>query len=135
MECLDGVNLKTYMSRNTLTTARIADLACRSPAHSARRTPRTSSTAISTGQSDRVGNRDREGAGLRTGAAFQDRRHDELGPQGSTMPGRPMGTANYMAPERILQLPLDPRSDLFSLGVVSVRDGHGKAPLCRSLPI
>src|SRR4029453_1214510 len=42
----------------------------------------------------------------------------ELGPDGSTIPGRPMGTANYMAPERILQLPLDPRSDLFSLGVV-----------------
>jgi len=27
MECLDGVNLKTYMSRNTLTTERIAELA------------------------------------------------------------------------------------------------------------
>jgi serine/threonine protein kinase len=37
---------------------------------------------------------------------------------GSTIPGRPLGTANYMAPERILQEPLEPRSDLFSLGVV-----------------
>src|SRR6185436_3702594 len=26
MECLDGINLKTYMSRNLLTTAQIADL-------------------------------------------------------------------------------------------------------------
>jgi serine/threonine protein kinase len=35
---------------------------------------------------------------------------------GSTIPGRPLGTANYMAPERIMQGPLDPRSDLFSAG-------------------
>ena len=60
---------------------------------------------------------------------------DELGPDGSTIPGRPMGTANYMAPERILQLPLDPRSDLFSLGVVMYRDGHGEAAVCRRLPV
>jgi len=39
-------------------------------------------------------------------------------PQGSTLIGRPKGTVNYMAPERILQEPPDPRSDLFSVGVM-----------------
>ncbi len=58
----------------------------------------------------------------------------ELGPEGSTIPGRPMGTANYMAPERILQLPLDPRSDLFSLGVVMYEMTTGRLPFAGASP-
>jgi serine/threonine protein kinase len=49
-------------------------------------------------------------------------------------PGRPFGTVNYMAPERILETPVDPRSDVFSLGVVMYEMASKRRPFAGSSP-
>jgi eukaryotic-like serine/threonine-protein kinase len=53
---------------------------------------------------------------------------------GLDAPGRPLGTANYMAPERILELPVDPRSDIFSLGVLMYEMATNRRPFAGSSP-
>jgi serine/threonine protein kinase len=129
MERLDGTTLKVYMARKTLDTAEIADIAAQI----------TEALAVAHARS--VIHRD-----IKPGNIFVSdqlrvkvldfglaRRlptatDDANGMQGSTIPGRPLGTASYMAPERILQLPLDARSDLFSLGVVIYEMATGRLP-------
>jgi serine/threonine protein kinase len=135
MERVDGVNLKTYMARAMLETAAIIDIA----AQIAR--------ALDAAHAKGVVHRDikpgniivtetRQVKVLDFGLArrFRTDETGELGLDGSTIPGRPMGTANYMAPERILQLPVDPRSDLFSLGVVIYEMATGRLPFAGASP-
>jgi len=135
MECLEGVNLKTYMARNTLDTAAIGGIAMQitdalAAAHAkgiVHRDIKPGNIVVSDARKVKV---------LDFGLARRFRMPETgtLGLEGSTIPGRPMGTANYMAPERILQLPLDPRSDLFSVGVVIYEMATGRLPFAGASP-
>jgi serine/threonine-protein kinase len=135
MESVDGVNLKVFLSRHTLTTIEIAELGMQiasalDAAHAkgiVHRDIKPGNLIVSESRAVKV---------LDFGLArrFRTADTDELGPDGSTIPGRPIGTANYMAPERILQLPLDPRSDLFSLGVVMYEMATGRLPFAGASP-
>src|SRR5688572_4441952 len=135
MECVEGVNLKTYMSRHRLSTAEIVDIslqiaAALGLAHAkgiVHRDIKPGNIIVSNERHVKV---------LDFGLArrFKTDETHELGPEGSTILGRPMGTANYMAPERILQLPLDPRCDFFSLGVVMYEMATGRLPFAAVSP-
>lgn len=135
MECVDGTNLKTYMARHTLETAELVDIALQI------------ADALQSAHSKGIVHRDIKPGNVILGAhgqvkvldfglarKFRSEDTGEIGLEGSTIPGRPMGTANYMAPERILQLPLDPRSDLFSLGVVIYEMATGRLPFAGASP-
>jgi len=136
MERLEGVNLKVYMSRKQLETREVVDIALQITA------------ALAAAHAQGVVHRD-----IKPGNIFVSttghvkvldfglaRRYmlpetgQMLSMEGSTIPGRPLGTANYMAPERILQLPLDPRCDLFSLGVVIYEMATGRLPFAAASP-
>jgi serine/threonine protein kinase len=135
MERCEGVNLKTYMARKTLETAEVVDIALQithalGAAHAkgvVHRDIKPGNIVVSDTGQVKV---------LDFGLARRFRMADTgaLGIDGSTMPGRPLGTANYMAPERILQMPLDPRSDLFSVGVVIYEMATGRLPFAGTSP-
>ena len=129
MERLDGTTLKVYMARKTLDTPEIADIAtgitqALAVAHAKgiiHRDIKPGNIFIGEHQEVKV---------LDFGLARRLPMPDDSGRMmdGSTIPGRPLGTASYMAPERILQMPLDARSDLFSLGVVIYEMATGRLP-------
>jgi serine/threonine protein kinase len=135
MECVAGVNLKTYMARKTIETPELAAIALQitralEAAHAkgiVHRDIKPGNIIVSDDSAVKV---------LDFGLArrFKSADTGELGLEGSTMPGRPIGTANYMAPERILQMPLDPRCDLFSLGVVMFEMATGRLPFAGASP-
>jgi serine/threonine protein kinase len=135
MERVDGLNLKLHMARRTLGTAEVVDIALQVTA------------ALDAAHAAGIVHRDIKPGNILVGSNGQVKVLDfglarrfmmpdtgELILGGSTIPGRPMGTANYMAPERILQLPLDPRSDLFSLGVVIYEMATGRLPFGGASP-
>ena len=135
MERCDGVSLKTYISRRTLETAEIVDIALQV------------TDALAAAHDKGIVHRDIKPGNIVVSDAGQVKVLDfglarrfrivetgQMGPDGSTIIGRPLGTANYMAPERILQMPLDPRSDLFSLGVVVYEMATGRLPFAGASP-
>ena len=136
MERCEGINLKLHMARHELTTPEVVGIALQitqalDAAHASRivhRDIKPGNIVVTPAGQVKV---------LDFGLARRFTAPDDTGPlvlEGSTIPGRPMGTANYMAPERILQEPVDPRSDLFSLGVVMYEMATGRLPFGGSSP-
>ena len=135
MECVEGLNLKTYMSRRALTTQQIVEITLQiAGALEAAHAKGIVHRDIKPGNILVTDRGDVKVLDFGLARRFKTGDTDELGIEGSTIPGRPMGTANYMAPERILQLPLDPRSDLFSLGVVIYEMATGRLPFAGASP-
>jgi eukaryotic-like serine/threonine-protein kinase len=135
MERCEGVNLKAHMARTTLATPEIVAIAAQIAA------------ALEAAHTAGIVHRDIKPGNIMVSAAGEVKVLDfglarrfmlpdtgEVVLGGSTIPGRPVGTPNYMAPERILQLPLDPRSDLFSLGVVIYEMATGRLPFGGASP-
>ena len=135
MERITGVNLKLHMARGTLPDQEIIDIA------------RQVAMALQAAHEEGIVHRDIKPGNIMVaedgvvkvldfGLArrFMMPETGEVTMYGSTIPGRPLGTANYMAPERIAQGPLDPRSDLFSLGVVIYEMATGRLPFAAASP-
>ncbi|MBI4486286.1 MAG: serine/threonine protein kinase [Acidobacteria bacterium] len=135
MERVEGRNLKLHMARQRLATADVVAIALQVTA------------ALEAAHTAGVVHRDIKPGNIivgRTGGVkvldfglarrFMLPASGEGVIGGSTIPGRPIGTVNYMAPERILQLPLDPRCDLFSLGVVIYELATGRLPFGGASP-
>jgi eukaryotic-like serine/threonine-protein kinase len=134
MERLEGANLKVHMARKSLETAEVVDIASQV------------AEALDAAHGRGIIHRDIKPGNifiadkglvkvLDFGLARRLPPPDAPEPKdGSTILGRPLGTASYMAPERILQLPLDGRSDLFSLGVVIYEMATGRLPFTAASP-
>jgi serine/threonine protein kinase len=135
MERLEGVSLQVHMARGRLQTKAIIDIALQvtealAAAHAkgvVHRDIKPGNIFVSTDGLVKVMD-----FGLARRFMLPDT--GQMVPDGTTIPGRPLGTINYMAPERILQMPLDPRSDLFSLGVVIYEMATNRRPFASVSP-
>jgi eukaryotic-like serine/threonine-protein kinase len=129
MEYVEGANLKAHMERRMLPTSEVIRIALQS------------ALALSAAHTAGIVHRDIKPGNIMVGRTghvkvldFGLARRFQLSTGGrrtsdeTTIPGRPMGTVNYMAPERIIQELRDPRSDLFSLGVVIYEMATGHRP-------
>jgi len=135
MERIDGANLKTYMAREEMDTSRIIDVAMQiTGALAAAHAKGIVHRDIKPGNVMVSGDGHVKVLDFGLARQFKMPGTNETGLEGSTIPGRPLGTANYMAPERILQLPLDPRCDLFSLGVIIYEMATSRLPFAGASP-
>ena len=108
MERLEGVNLKVHMARNSLDTAEIVDITLQV------------TDALAAAHAKGVVHRDIKPGNIFVGTDGRVKVLDfglarrfmlpETGQplEGSTIPGRPLGTANYMAPEPPATSPVGP---------------------------
>src|SRR5262245_53905808 len=129
MERLEGISLQVHMARRRLPTKEIIDIALQV------------TEALAAAHAKGVVHRDIKPGNIFVGTdglvkvvdfglarRFMLPETGQTVVDGTTILGRPIGTVNYMAPERILQMPLDPRSDLFSLGVVMYEMATNRLP-------
>lgn len=136
MEYLEGVNLKVYMATKALETAEIVDIALQiadalDAAHAkgiVHRDVKPANVVINTSGQVKV-------VDFGLARRFRPAETDGAADRGSTIVGRPLGTANYMAPERILQIRVDSRSDLFSLGVMIYEMATRRPPFGGASPL
>lgn len=135
MERLEGSNLKLHMARKQLSTNEIVDIAMQvSDALAAAHAQGIVHRDIKPGNIFVCGDGRVKVLDFGLARRFMLPETGEIVIDGSTVIGRPMGTANYMAPERILQKPPDPRADLFSLGVVLYEMATGRLPFAAASP-
>jgi len=135
MERLEGVSLQVHLARGRLQTKEIIDIALQvtealAAAHAkgvVHRDIKPGNIFVSTDGLVKVMD-----FGLARRFMVPDT--GQMVPDETVIPGRPLGTMNYMAPERILQMPLDPRSDLFSLGVVIYEMATNRRPFASVSP-
>jgi serine/threonine protein kinase/tetratricopeptide (TPR) repeat protein len=75
--------------------------------------------------------------GIAKSVSTEDRPTELLGPSKEmlTEDGHIVGTVSHMSPEQLRGLPVDPRSDLFSLGVVLYQMATGQLPTKGATPV
>jgi eukaryotic-like serine/threonine-protein kinase len=129
MERADGVNLRTWTATRPVETATIVAFGIQiAEALEAAHASEIVHRDIKPGNIVVSGSGSLKVLDFGLARSFQPLEPGGPPPPGSTIVGRPVGTTNFMAPERLRQEPLDPRSDLFSVGVVLYEMATGALP-------